>query len=311
MLTLLLVANALLSLAYLVVKAGRKELGSVALLFLFLPGLGFLLFFLPYLVQRVLRAVGIDRDAILVQVHDIDAAPEHPNLREELDVVPVADAVAVSENRDKRSLLLQQLRRDLKDTYKLLQAAEQDEDSESVHYVAAAKMEVYRLHQQYWLGCRKDYEEDPTNVENYHDALGALNAILDSNVYSAREENVYRKRFCMIVAAQIARDESVVTEDEYERYLRYLIDLENYGAAEHLWETSADRMRSEATYTYMLKMFYSLGQRAKFQACLNDLRRNKQVRLSSQGLEQLRYWSDRLSATQGAQPTWAKQGVNA
>lgn len=54
-------------------------------------------------------------------------------------------------------------------------------------------------------------------------------------------------------------------------------------------------MRSEAAYQDMLKMFYQAGERQKLEDLLDDLRKNKQVRLSSKGLEQLRYWTKRLA----------------
>ena len=66
--------------------------------------------------------------------------------------------------------------------------------------------------------------------------------------------------------------------------------LGRYEDAENLWQTYADRMRSEDAYQNMLKMFYQTGDRQKFEAVLDDLRKNRQVRLSPKGLDQLRYW---------------------
>ena len=63
------------------------------------------------------------------------------------------------------------------------------------------------------------------------------------------------------------------------------------------WQNYADRMRSEESYQDMLKMFYQTGERQKFEDILDDLRKNRQVRLSPKGLEQLRYWMGRLAGT--------------
>lgn len=303
MLVVLLVANALLSGAYALVQALRGKSAAPAALFLFLPGLGFVLYIAACLVQHYLRVTGINREAVLVQAHHVDVMPEHPNLKEELNVVPVADAVAVSHNAEKRRLLLAQLKRDVTDTYRLIQAAEKDSDTESTHYIAAAKMEVYRLHQQYWLGCRKDYEEDPTNPELFHAACDALAAILDSGVYSALEENVYRKRYCDMLANFMEQDKNAITSEEFERYLNYLIALERYDDAIALWGAEIDRLRSQASYQSMLAMFYQLKQRDAFAARLDDLRKNTQVRLSASGLEQLRYWTQRLMTESGENAT--------
>ena len=242
-----------------------------------------------------MEKAGVDREAVLTHAFEIDRQPEHPDVREALNVVPVEDAMAVSGNAEKRALLLKQLQKNLKENYRILLAAERDEDSESAHYVAAAKMEIYRLQQTQWLECRRDYEQDPDSPENYHTACAVLTEMLSSGVLSAREQSAYRRRLCGLVQRQIDAGESEVSLREYEEYVRSLVELGRYADAERLWREHADRMRSEASYRDMLKMFYQTGERQKFQDILDDLRKNRQVRLSPKGLEQLRYWTARLA----------------
>ena len=290
-----LAANFVLSALYAIKKGIRREGAGVAVYFVFLPGFGFLIYFLPGLLQAFLKRLGVDQEAILIRAFDIELQPEHPDVREALNVVPVEDAMAISGNSEKRALLLKQLKKDLKENYKILLAAEQDEDSESAHYVAAAKMEIYRLQQARWLECRRDYEQEPNDPEKYHTACAVLAEMLASGVLSAREQSAYRKRLCDLVQRQADTGESEVSLREYEDYLSSLVELGRYADAELLWQEHGDRMRSEAAYQEMLKMFYQTGQRRKFEDLLDDLRKNRQVRLSPKGLEQLRYWMDRLA----------------
>ena len=295
MLIWILAANAALTALYAVIKGIRREGIGVAAFFLFLPGLGFLIYFLPELIQTFLERAGVDREAVLTHALEIERQPEHPDVQEALDVVPVEDAMAVSGNAEKRALLLKQLKKDLKENYKILLAAEQDEDSESAHYVAAAKMEIYRLQQARWLECRRDYEQDPDDPEKYHTACTILSEMLDSGVLSDREQNAYRKRLCELVHRQIEAGEGEVSPGEYEKYLNALVELGRSRDAELLWRGHGSRMQSEAAYQDMLKMFYQMGERQKFEEILDDLRRNRQIRLSPKGLEQLRYWTARLA----------------
>lgn len=203
--------------------------------------------------------------------------------------------MAISGNAEKRALLLGQLKKDLNENYRILLAAEQDRDSESAHYAAVAKMEIYRLHQTRWLECRRDYEQDPADPERYHTACTVLAEMLSSGVLSAREQSAYHRRLCDLVRRQLDAGESEVTLAEYEEFLGSLVELGRYAEAERLWQNHADRMRSETAYNLMLKMFYQTGDRQKFRQMLDDLCRNKQVRLSPKGLEQLRYWMARLA----------------
>lgn len=298
MLIWILAGNFVLAALYAVRKGVRREGAPMVVFFLFLPGLGFLIYFLPGLLRSFLERAGIDREAVLTHVSWIDRQPEHPDVREALNIAPVEDAMAVSGNTEKRALLLKQLKKDLKENYKIILAAEQDEDSESAHYVAAAKMEIYRLQQTRWLECRRDYEQEPGDPEKYHAACQALIEMLAGGVLSTREQSAYRKRLCDLVQGQIDTEESEVSVKEYEEYLSSLVELGRYADAELLWQEYGDRMRSEEAYRDMLKMFYQAGERQKFENTLDDLRRNKQIRLSHKGLEQLRYWMNRLAGAQ-------------
>lgn len=290
-----LVVNLALSALYAAVSGIRHEDMGMALFFVFLPGLGFLLYFLPGLLRAFLKNAGVDREAVLTHAFEIERQPEHPDVREALNLVPVEDAMAVSGNAEKRALLLAQLKKDLKENYRVLLAAAQDEDSETVHYVSAAKMEIYRLQQTRWLECRRDYERDPEDPEIYHEACDALLEMLSSGVLSKREQSAYRKRLCALVQGQIDSRESEVSMEEYEGYLDALIELGQYAQAELLWQGHSDRLQSEAAYHDMLKMFYQMGERKEFESVLDELRKNRQVRLSPRGLERVRYWTERLA----------------
>lgn len=292
-----LAENLALSILYAIVKLARKQAAGVALFFIFLPGLGFLIYFTPIIFRSALKRVGIDREAVLTHAFHIDRMPEHPNVVEALNVVPVEDAMAISENADKRALLLKQLKKSLHDNYKILLAAEEDDDSESAHYVAAAKMEIYRLQQARWLECRRDLEQNPDDPEYYHTACAVLAEMLASGVLSEREQSAYQKQLCNLVDKQLNHDATLVLPAEYENYLDALIKLERYHTAELLWNNHADTMRSEAAYNSMLSMYYQQGNRQQFEKTLSSLRNNRQIRLSPQGLEQLRYWSERLACT--------------
>lgn len=297
MLIWFLAVNFALAALYAIIMRTRREGAGMAAYFIFLPGLGFLIYFLPGLLQAFLERMGVDREAILIHAFEVDLQPEHPDVREALNIVPVEDAMAVSGNAEKRALLLKQLKKDLKENYRILLAAERDEDSESAHYAAVAKTEIYRLHQTRWLECRRDYEQEPGNPEKYHTACETLTEMLASGVLSAREQSAYCKRLCDLVQRQIDAGENEVSPGEYEEYLKCLVELGRYEDAERLWQEYADRMRSEAAYQDMLKMFYQMGERQKLEAVLDDLCQNKQIRLSPKGLEQLRYWTRRLAGS--------------
>ena len=290
-----LVINLICSILYAVVKAVRKEGAGVALFFLFLPVLGFVIYFLPRLVQKLLGKENYDRDS-LVHRFQIDRMAEHPNVQEELGVVPVEDAMAVSGSTEKRALLLRQLKKDSSENYKVLLPAENDEDSESVHYVAAAKMEAYRLQQQNWMDCSQAHEDDPRDPEKFHRACAALEALIGGSVLSPMEQKMYKKKYCALVRAW---EDGEPAQEEYETYLTYLVELGEYEAAEQFWAQRRDRVRSEAAYLKMMELFHQEENWAGLRACVLQLQADREVRLSAHGLERLRYWRGRCAQTEG------------
>ena len=115
MLIWFLAANFLLAVLYAIIKRIHRMGAGIALFFIFLPGFGFLIYYLPGLLRAFLEKAGIDREAVLTHAFKIDRQPEHPDVREALNVVPVEDAMAVSGNTEKRALLLKQLKKNLKE----------------------------------------------------------------------------------------------------------------------------------------------------------------------------------------------------
>lgn len=291
-LIVLLIVNFILTMVYAVAKAVRKEGVGAAVFFLFLPGLGFVIYFLPLLARHLFGEERYDRES-LIHRNSIARMEEHPNIEEELNVVPVEDAMAVNENREKRALLLRQLKKDIGENYRPLLAAERDEDSESVHYVAAARMEVYRQLQQEWLENRQAYEEDRKDAGKWEAVCRSLRKLIDSQVLSGREQRMYQKKYCTLARQQFAEDDAFLSDLDYETWLVYLIETERFQEAERLWEHKRERLRSEGSYMKMAEMYFVQKDRDKFSECIAELKRDRQVRLSAQGLERLRYWIQR------------------
>lgn len=288
-----LLANTVLALLYFAVRIVRRKGVGETVFFLFLPGLGFVIYFLTLVSERFRARAGYNEDSVLIRAKFIEQLPEHPDVRDELNVMAVADAVAASDKAEKRALLLKQLKGGLKESYKILMLAEQDDDTESAHYIAAAKMEIRRMNQQQWVECRREYEKDPGSADKYHAACAALEDMIGSGVLSEREAGTCRRQLCDIVEKQIAADESVVSLREYEEYLGSLAESGRYEDAERLWNERADKIRTENTYMRMLKMFYCANEWEKFEKCLGDIRADSHVYFSVRGMEQIRYWEER------------------
>ncbi|MDE6909155.1 MAG: hypothetical protein K2P44_01575, partial [Lachnospiraceae bacterium] len=182
---------------------------------------------------------------------------------------------------------------DVGENYKALLAAENDEDSESAHYVAAAKMEAYRVQQQRWMESYKAYQREPADPANFHAACTALRNLIDGRILSPREQEIYKKTYCGLIESQEEQDAKMLSGEDYEVYLVYLVESGQTQKAERIWNEEREKVKSERCYMKMIEMYYQQRDKEKFRQCMKELRADKQVRLSAQGLEVLRYWMQR------------------
>lgn len=282
-----LLANLLLSLIYGVVKLVKKQSCSMVILFICFPVLGFILYFVPGWLSKTLHGYDYGRDH-LVRRLDIERSASEPLIAEELDVVPIEDAMAVSENDKKRSLLLRQLKKDYVNNYKELLSAENDKDSESAHYIAAAKMEIYSVYQQKWTDKLRIYEEDPTDA-HWNEMIDTLAEFIDSDLLSDQEKKIYKKKYVQHIEEHLSSgtywDGRVAA-----MYVRYLGDLDRKTEAIQFFNSNKERMKNEKAYMNVLELLYETKNKDGFQECIRELKEDKSIELSPEGLAQLRYW---------------------
>lgn len=287
---LLLVVNLLCAVAFALIQIRKGQMFWMILFFVFLPLLGFIIYYIPQLLQRIFKMGKYDRDSLVNRL-SIEGAIKHPSVSSELNIVPVVDVMTVGKNTEKRTLLLDQLRKNLYGNYKEVLAAENDEDSESAHYIAAAKMEVYRSKQNEMSCLIKAYENNKQSEEAYHLMMSALEEFIESELLSEREKGIYRRKYCSFVELQMSNKQDSLFQTELETYLCYLVEIESYEKVVHVWETMD--IHSEKVYMEMLQLFYDKRDEVKFNECFQRLQSDFKVQLSAQGLEKVRFWLER------------------
>ena len=268
------------------IQKGNKI--GIALLFLALPILGFALYFVPIILMKICNRFSYDRDS-LVKRYDIEGSQSAPDVVRELDVIPVEDAMAVSSKKEKRELLLEQLKKDLYSNYRSILPATSDEDSETAHYVAAAKMQVHQQMHSEILELQKKMQEQEFTIEACKLYLAKLTRYISSKLLEKKETIIYNYEYCDYFNRLLNSTNGTLEKQECTNYLEYLIDLELFEEAEAFWTECADELREETSYRKMLEMYYSQKRKEKFYACLHELEKSD-IELSADGLMMLRFW---------------------
>lgn len=287
---LMLAVNLICTAIFLLTHLRRGQALWVVLFFVFLPGLGFIIYYIPQIIQKIFKMGSYDRESLVNRLH-IESALKHPSMSSELNIVPVEDAMSVGKNEEKRTLLLDQLRKNMYGNYKELLAAENDNDSESAHYISAAKMEVYRSRQGEMLRLIKAYEADLHSAEAYHQMMSALKEFIESKLLSERERELYCRKYCSFVELQMEENSEILLLTEQETYLKYQVEMGQYEKVESIWKRLD--IHSEKAYLDMLRLFYDKRDKVKFDECFCSLKADSQVQLSAEGLEKVRFWLER------------------
>ena len=285
------IGNAVISLIYAVVMLAKRKNPVLSLFFLSLPVLGMGIYAIPLCVLKI-RGRGIYDRETLVKRLDIEKERRSPEVEKELDVIPVEDAMEVSSNTEKRALLLNQLKKDMNTGYRSILPAGKDHDSESAHYVAAARMEVYRRKQEALAVRKKKWGRDLYNLKELRNYLMELEDYIGSDLLSEKEENGYKSEYCEIVEFVLRSHRENISPKEYSCYLRYLVELGESEKAEQCWENMRNEDKNENAYREMLKLYYERKDEKTFYQCVEELKKSE-IELSAELLKTIRYWSKR------------------
>jgi hypothetical protein len=288
---LILLINLVGAIGFAIVSKNEKNKCILAVYFLFVPILGFMIYFIPRKIVEKKKNCFYDRDSFVKRL-DIEKIQEIPTLQKELDVIPVEDAMAVGSNLEKRNLLLEQLKKDIYSNYKVLLAANDDADSESAHYVAAAKMEVYRYINEEVLKAKSEFEGDETNVDKIFGYLEKLSEYIESELLSEKEKNIYMAKYCEVINIVNKNPDITFLSIHNSNFISYLVELKRYDEAENFWNGLRDEERDEKSYMNMLLMYYKLKKKNEFYDCIAQIEQSS-IKLSAESLQFLRYWKKR------------------
>lgn len=280
--------NLVLAIAFAVSNVHKGQKIWLAIFFAVLPLAGFAIYFLPRGILGIRQKYAYDRDS-LVKRYDIEDEQAEPSVEKALNVIPIEDAMAVGSNKEKRALLLEQLKKNMKENYKVVLPAGSDSDSESAHYVAAAKMEVYRKKYSDLSEIQKQLEKNPKDVKLAAKYLKELKQYIESELLAEREAEIYKEEYCRKFEALGKQSENEISDEMCGCYIEYLIDLKQPEKAEEFWKNCSPKNKNEAGYKKMLEMYYGKGLKDKFYACLHELEESE-ILLSPEGLKMLRYW---------------------
>ncbi|TQK62189.1 hypothetical protein FB479_106273 [Brevibacillus sp. AG162] len=227
------------------------------------------------------------------------------DMEKEMNVVPVEDILFLNDTSTRRKMLIDVLKEQTIWQIGTLETALQNEDSETVHYAAAALTEMRRNLQLQLQDLSVKYEENKQDLEVLRAYADVLKKYLDSSLIDQRTFVKFSYTYSFVLESLL---------DIYQEEESYFVDKINCELVNQSYEKAAQYCQlfhehhpeSEQPYVMSLKRFFTLRDHAGFVAEMNRLK-SSSVKISHATLMMIRYWNSLEDDEQDS--TWKEVAV--
>lgn len=207
----------------------------------------------------------------------------------ERNIVPVEEALVVSDQKNLRGLMLNVLRGDIQESLEAITLALDSEDSETSHYAASVlrdELNEFRTYVQKLYGGMKNEEEDETDCEEM--LISYMNGVLKQKVFTGVEQSRFVEMMDEAAQELYRKNPAKMTPAYYEAVILRSLELKLFEQAE-LWcqrleEAYPDQLTA---YSCRMKLYYTKGDREQFFEVLDQLKKSDIV-IDSETLEFIR-----------------------
>lgn len=224
------------------------------------------------------------------------------DMEKEMNIVPVEDILFLNDTGTRRKMLIDVLKEQTIWQIGTLETALQNEDSETVHYAAAALTEMQRNLQLQLQDLSVKYEENKQDLGVLRAYADVLKKYLDSSLIDQRTYVKYSYTYSFVLESLL---------DIYQEEESYFVDKINCELMNQSYESAAQYCQlfheyhpeSEQPYVMSLKRFFTIRDYAGFVAEMNRLK-SSSVKISHTTLMMIRYWSTLEDVEQDS--TWGE-----
>lgn len=300
----LLLINFVVVLIYLVlgICLRRKKEGTTqyilnAIVMLLCPVIGGLYFSLGTVIRHIFMRRDVDLEDVIFSKERIKTLL-HADEESDRNMVPMEEALAVSDQASLRRLMLNVIRGDVRNSLHSISLGLNSEDSETAHYAASVlrdelndfRVTVQQMYEE--ILQEEDGEETPErNEERCRRACALIDLmvrVLPQHVFTALEQKTFLFRLDEVCEFLYARRPEWMQIEYFETIILQFNEIREYSRAEE-WcrRLSVQYPKELASYLCPLKVYFASGQREKFFETLGYLKKSDVV-LDKETLELVR-----------------------
>lgn len=207
----------------------------------------------------------------------------------ELNVIPVDDALIISEHETRRKVMIDLLKQDSFHYIDVIQRAVENEDTETSHYAVSAIMETKRKLMIAMQDLSVQYEQHQDDLYIVESYAKVLKDYMQSGFLDERTLLKYRYLFISVLEQYIALSDQ--TEWAHQEKVNMELELREYIKAEKSGLLYLEKCpRSENAYLSLMKVYYYTRSYEHLQKTLERLKQAP-IQLSNQALTAVRFWS--------------------
>lgn len=276
---------------FLVVRRKKENRLITTLLIVFLPIFGYVLTLYLFKSKKQTdfsESIIEDVQKENIQVKNRGEFLQPVNIEEEINVIPIEDALLLNENKIKRKLLIHSLKENAIQNTKVLEKALQSDDSETSHYAASAIMEMKRKLVNSIQELSAQYEANKDDIRvmtSYAEAISQYlkNGLLDEGTYKQYQS----------LQSEVLEKILNTGKGEPKHFINKIncdLGLLQYEKASHFSDLFLqEHSNDEMAYIMAMKLSYELQNPTNIQRIVMTLKKQP-VKLSAQGLSIIRFW---------------------
>lgn len=255
------------------------------------PVVGPLFFLCSHLIYRLFFRREVDLEDVVFSKERIKSHLRADEERER-NIVPVEEALAVSDQKNLRGLMLNVLRGDIQESLESITLALNSEDSETSHYAASVlrdELNEFRTNVQKLYGEMKNEEDDETDCEEM--LIDYMNSVLKQKVFTGVEQSRFVEMMNETGQELYRKNPAKMSPAYYEAIVLRNLELKLFDEAQmwcqRLEEAYPDQL---AAYSCRMKLYYTRGDQEHFFEVLDQLKKSDIV-IDSETLEFIRVFS--------------------
>jgi len=272
-----------------------------AVVMLLCPVVGGLAFLIGFLAFKLFMSKEIDLAAVVFSKERVKTVSKG-NEERDRNLVPLEEAIAVTNKNEMRSLMLNVIKGDYKRSLNSISLALNSSDSETAHYAASVLLDElndFRAQVQTEFEAIKEAtgkgqsedKVDESLIKRCMRLIPYMNQMLSQNVFTEMEQDNFVRIMHETGQILYEKDKSRMDALSYENICARLLDVKEYLLAETWCQRLLEAYPSTlAAFTCRLKLYFTTHKKEEFFQVLRDLQ-DSNIIIDQETLELIRIFS--------------------